>query len=73
MWGVVVTCSTTFPATALGYTPLLSRHDAGVAETGLGVHKMPTILLVFLNHPLTALPEDPGSIPSTHRAAHNCM
>ena len=22
---------------------------------------------------LTALPEDPGSIPSTHMAAHNCL
>jgi hypothetical protein len=22
---------------------------------------------------LTALPEDPGSVPSTHIAAHNCL
>ncbi|CAO2645611.1 hypothetical protein LEMLEM_LOCUS27546 [Lemmus lemmus] len=22
---------------------------------------------------LTALPKDPGSIPSTHMAAHNCL
>ncbi|CAO2608825.1 hypothetical protein LEMLEM_LOCUS13963 [Lemmus lemmus] len=46
----------------------INRHDKQIQESDTGLEEMAQRLRA-----LTALPEDPGSIPSTHMAAHNCL